>query len=130
MVSMVVGPWGWASDTGFSRWTDTALGPSQDLLPRSRAGGFLQKSSFFEVLGRSGVQVCCVTCGLVSPVPVLGLGRVVEKVWGSRGAAVPPHTVSPAAPLGQTQLRRRGSHLCAAGSRKWPRLMPGKFVSL
>lgn len=35
--------------------------------------------------------VCCDTHGLVSPMPVLGLGRVVEKVQDS-GGLLCPHT--------------------------------------
>lgn len=56
-----------------------------------RCREFLQKSTFFAVLGRSRERVCCVTHGLVSPMPVLGLGRAVEKVWGS---CAPAHCVS------------------------------------
>lgn len=76
------------SDAGFTCGTDATLGPSQDLLPCSRVGGFLQKSTFFEVLGRSRLHMCCDTHGVVSPMPVLGLGRVVE-VWGSLGLLCP-----------------------------------------
>ena len=37
------------------------------------------------------MRVCCDTHGLVSPMPVLGLGKVVEKMWGSQGLLC-PHT--------------------------------------